>query len=1033
MSGKKLLRALLAAIAITAMFTVLMPATAQAQARTTAPSAVAVSTADPSGGGLSDAFGGSATNLLQNLLCPIVGTLSGATTNIPGIGPVVDGLAAVICSISVLGYVYKTTYLPPSGPPVVRYTKALAGLPTPLNVDGVGLPDFQGTLGLNVTLNGITLAVQRSLFWPASAKVSIEAIAINPASADTYVGFGLDGTATGTPSSWQAKLSVLGISSSAVDLGLDIKANNPQTSLAAIGEMFTGANPDAPDKIYRGKADFSPVPATFKTEIRASSGHQEVIVNSTPTKLTANVGIITPTRQQNVDAVVDQMPSTIDVVHETGGSSDTTTYDASGSIAQLTGTYRDTVNGSIATAAAINAWGVPAHIRFDQTGDTTSVGATQGGKFDRVQARYSQGGDVDALNPSTSPFANYHKTTANAFTANVQVSDLKSITIHTAAPLSGELVFANAPGLFPFVADDDTSSTHLEGSLSNLPADTTVTADIDNGQVTFDGHGTGISQIKLKATRPAPFFVKATRLEATLDNLPALETVNFKQVNGGVTASASAPLGTISLLASDGTGAPSLSGSGATYDDTPSLWRAFLRITGLTSVSFQADPVVGDVQTANSQFFTVKGNTNGVDFDGTIDQLPAHMTFSMQPGTGGANVVDFDSHGQAIDHITASGTGLPAPSGMPNFEAAIDHLPSHLTLTLPQGAGNVLFDAHGDHIGRVYAQAWGGSKASLAANQQKVTYVEGQHVAANLLQIGNAEVSTTASPFHVKYDISSSPLDYEYVAADSKFLRGTISNPTPAAIDVNMSNKVSVHYRATTDTQINSITLKTNMAGGYIDANLQNIAPDVTVCFSSTNKACKASFVPGSVLTTTDGDHFNMPAGLFDFSLVPTALNGSLWPNRFRLDGTYCFDESDPGTCLDSSNKKKRITISDLRFGKVAVGAGFTSDGCDLCTAGRAYAYFDTDNTLISGDVQYFGDGDDGPFVHYHSDGDDGGIEAQNKLLFVQYCIVCFNETNLQTVTGGTFSCVSEPHLDIDIPVFDDIDVLSGSFIHFCP
>jgi len=45
---------------------------------------------------------------------------------------------------------------------------------------------------------------------------------------------------------------------------------------------------------------------------------------------------------------------------------------------------------------------------------------------------------------------------------------------------------------------------------------------------------------------------------------------------------------------------------------------------------------------------------------------------------------------------------------------------------------------------------------------------------------------------------------------------------------------------------------------------------------------------------------------------------------------------------------------------------------------------------------------------------------------------VCLDDTNVYTVSGGSFTCVSEPHLDIDIPVFDDLDVLSGSFIHFC-
>ncbi|MCW2854968.1 MAG: hypothetical protein JWR52_583 [Marmoricola sp.] len=1021
-------RGAIAIAASSALAVVTLAAPAQATTNDQG-SAASIIVAGPSGG-LAAAFAGSPTSLLQGLLCPIVTALSNTTTNIPVVGPVVDQLPNVVCALSVLGYVYKTTYLPPTGPPIVRYTRALAGVPTLLDVDGNGFTDFLGTLTLSLSLNGITLNVSRTGF-PVTGRVSIEAIAIDPATANTYVGFGEDGTAVGTAQNWSTTVSVLGFSGSTADIGLSLKTSQPQSSLAAIGELFSGANADAPDHVYRGNASFAPVPAAFTTEIRASQGRQEAIVTSPPTTLTAKVDVLSPGRAQNIGLTANQLPSSIDVVHTTSGTSDTTTYDASGSIAQLNGTYRDTVSGNIATDAALDAWGVPAHIRFDQTGATTSVGATSG-QFDRVQARFAQGTAADPLDPATTPFARYHRTSSTAFTAGVQLSNLKSVSINQSAPYGGELVFGTAPALFPFTAQDDTSGLHLDGSLSNLPADTTVGVDLTNGLVTFNGHGTGIDEIKIHATRPAPFFARATRLDATLDNLPASETVNVAQSNGGVTASASAPLGALSLLASDGSDAPAISGSAASYEDTSSLYRAFVRISGLEGLSFQANPVIASMQTATPQVLTVHGNLSGLTFDGTIDKLPANLTFSMQPGAGGSNVVDYNSHGSVIDKITASGSGLPAPTGMPNFEAEIDQLPSHLTVTLPATTGNVVFDAHGDHIGRVYAQAWGGTKASLAANQQTVEYVDGQHIAANLLQVGSAQVSTTASPFHLQYDISSSPLDFEYVAADAKFLRGTISNPTPATVDFNTSNKTSVHYRATTNTQINSITLKTDLAGGYIDADLQNIAPDVQVCFSSTNKACKPGFVPANTLTTTGGDTYTMPAALFDFSLTPTDLSGAQWPNRFRLDGTYCFNESDPTTCLNGSNHKQRITMDDLEFGKVAVGAGFQSDGCTACTAGRAYAYFDTNNTLISGDVKYFNEGDSDAFVHYHTDSNSSGIEAQNKLLFVQYCIVCLNETNLTTVSGGSFSCVADPHLDISIPVFDDIDVLSGSFIHFC-
>ncbi len=304
-------------------------------------------------------------NLLQAILCPAVTGIAEITDEVPVVGPVVDALPALLCSINVLGYVYKTTYVPASGPPVVKYTRAIASAPTLLNVDGVGLiPDFIGLLGINLKLNGLNLQIQRSVGFPAGAKVSIEAIAMLPTTTPgtrTFVGFGEDGLAAGTAGHWMAKASVLGLSNSTVDLGLDITTSNPPSTLAVIGEMFSGANADAPDRTYRGNAKFTPVPASFKTRLKLADNRQQILVNTTPTKLDAKMDILTPgAREQNITATVDQVPSSIDVVHTSGpGDTETVTYDASAGIAKVTGAYRDKVGGNIQTAAALDAWGDP--------------------------------------------------------------------------------------------------------------------------------------------------------------------------------------------------------------------------------------------------------------------------------------------------------------------------------------------------------------------------------------------------------------------------------------------------------------------------------------------------------------------------------------------------------------------------------------------------------------------------------------------------------------------------------------------------
>jgi len=1038
MLGKSLARAAIAAAAVLAMVVVAAPAQATTvDVGVSASATVSVTSSTPNpNDGLDGAFGGAPTTVLQGLLCPVVTAVSGTTTGIPGVGPLVDELSGIVCAISVIGYVYRTTYYPPSGPPVVKYTRALLGVPALIDVDGVGLPDFTGVVGL--ALPGLSLQISRSLFFPASARVTIEAVAIVPGAANTYVGFGEDGSAAGTANDWRATLTTASLSTTTADLNLNISTNTPPSSLAALGEMFSGPDPDAPDHVFRGNAGFAPVPASFNTHLVASQDRQEVMVTGSPTTLTANVDVLSPGRAQNIKAVADKLPTSIDVVHSTAGNTETTTYDANAAIAKLTGAYHDTVNGKLVTAAALDAWGVPQHIKFEQSGEKTTVGATSG-KIDRIQARFARGSDVGPLDPGTAPFARFHRTTASDFTAALQVSDLKSVSINQSAPYGGELVFATAPGLFPFTADDDTTSTHLEGSLSNLPADTTVSVDLANGQVTFDGHGTGISKITLKATRPVPFFARATRVEATLEGLPALETVNFKQVDGAVNASASNPLGTITLLASDGSDAPTLSGSGAQYDDSPSLWRAFLRLTGLKSVGFQANPVVGDVQTSQSQFFTVKGNTNGLTFNGTISNLPSHMTFAMQPGAGGSKVVDFDSHGESITKITATGTGLPAPAGMPNFEAVVENLPSHLTVTLPAGDGNVVFDAHGNHIGRVYAQAWGGAKASIPATQQKLEYVAGQHVAANLLSIGNAEVSTTASPFRIKYDIAPQSLDFLVQVPDAS-VTGSIVNPQPATVrfqpfdkDTDGEGGVKINYNVdpgnhTGDGSIDHIAVTATIGSAYIHANVANIPANLDICLQTDDGAlCKPTWTPGV-------DGYTVVPPSFAMHFFPTNLNGTVPSSPIVVNGLVCPDIPDAGACNGAGQRDKHVVINDLKFKTVEAAFGSHDEGCDIA-CGTVWAEANTrgpgspsEGDHLNGHVWYYDGGDNGdaPLVDLDLTPDASFIALDHLFFFLHYD--AFSTDPLDWASSGTLTCGDDPNLTIGLNNLPDPDILNGTF-----
>jgi hypothetical protein len=341
---------------------------------------------------------------------------------------------------------------------------------------------------------------------------------------------------------------------------------------------------------------------------------------------------------------------------------------------------------------------------------------------------------------------------------------------------------------------------------------------------------------------------------------------------------------------------------------------------------------------------------------------------------------------------------------------------------------------------QVYPHATG-AYDSVAGHQTAYANLNTGQFTADIQNIGLTQFTTGTSNINIQYDVSSAPLDAEFDNTDGTYFKAQISNPEPASITVNTADRTQIDYvvnnassNFTGNGEINSIGVQTNVSGGYLGATLQHIAPKLHICFDGGGStACTPSFVPhpGAVFVDNEGKHWLMPNSSFDFQLVPTDLNGNAWPTRFRLDGTFCFSEPDAATCTNSANKKERIQIGDLEFGKVAVGVGAQEDGCTACTAGRIYDYFDTDNTNISGDVQYFKGGDDDPFVHYHTDTSSDGIAAQNQFLFADYCApVCLNDDELDLVTGGSFTCNGDPHLDIN--TFIDVDVLSGSLIHIC-
>ncbi len=620
---------------------------------------------------LQSAFSSNPTALLNALTCPASTALSTTTSDIPGVGQVTDQLKNVLCALNILGYAYRTTYIPPGGgQPIVRYTRAIALVGTLIDVDGNGSPDFTGNVAPTPTVNGLQLTIGR-LGWPltnfpANGKVSVEAVFLNPLTPNTYLAIGEDGRHAGTAPNWKATVTIFGMSSTTTDLALLITGNGMPSKVGVMGEVFTGANPDAPTTVRRGNIAFSPGVGPVTTHVRLSQGRQQAIVTTpTPVRVDGQVSFIEGANQRDVDVTIDKLPTSTDVVHTSANGHENVTFNAAAPIGAVNATYRERQGTEIRTAAQLDATNVPRAITFDQVDGITTLDAP-GSSFGSVEARYAKGGDVPAPGPGSDPYAAFHRVSSSQLTAGLRLNNLKSVAIDQTGPYAGRLIFSSPLGPLPFSAKDDVKGISLSGGLSSLPLDTEVVVDPDNGAVTFDGHGSGIDKIELSARKTGgTFFSKASRIDATIEGVPALETINFKQEDGSVKVAASEPPTTLSLLASSGDDAPAVDGSYAWFEDTTTRYRAFARISGLKGIAFSSTPVAGSFDTAAPQVLNLHAEAGGVTVDGKIDKLPSHVEFSVPDDR-----VHIENNG-TIDHIQLQAKGLPASAKFKNAKVDI--------------------------------------------------------------------------------------------------------------------------------------------------------------------------------------------------------------------------------------------------------------------------------------------------------------------------------------------------------------------------
>ncbi len=949
-------------------------------------------------------------NLLAGAGCPIAKSLPSP--------PVPNQISEVICALGVLDYAYRTVYVEPNGTTLTQITRALIGVPTPINVDGSGLPDFLGTVlpSLSGGQVGLSLDISRVGLLPAGGRVSVEAIALDPAAPGTYVGAGEDGLAAGTDSDWSATLTLVSDSTAGSEIQLTQKNSGAPSIVGVLGELFSGSNPDSPTDVSRGDVSFTPVPSTLTTDVKLGQSSQEAsVTSSAPTTVGADVSLISSGDDKEIAATVNQLNRSLDLAYTHPNGDTKVSYTSDAAVGALGARYYDTVDGLLATAAALDARGVPTGLSVDQAGAQTAV-TTSGGAIGLVEARYGAGRDVPASAPGGA-YAAYHAYTDGSSTAGVRLPNLQALTLNAAEPFSGDLLLTAPVVYVALSAQDDTQGYVVGGHLSNLPEHTTVGINLSSnggGTVTFDGHGTGIDEIAVDATNSkGTFFSRASRIDADIDQIPASDTITFADGSGGSqttqsTASATAPIGTISLLASDGSDAPAVTGSGVWYTDTQSTFNAFARIDGLSgfNVSLTSDgdsleALSGSIQTASQdpgcqgsggQDLTVDAQADSGTFDGTIDALPSSVSFSMAPDSSGNTIFDYKASAP-IGKITADASGFAALAALgvggdiaptlDRFHAEVDCLPAHMTMDMDK-SGEMNFNTYGDHIGEVIAQVYNhqigpatpadvgyadstNSIVPAPSGDQLAYYDPGtKGISIDLKSVGGFDFldDSTTNVLKLQYDLdSSTPLAFDYISQSLTSplgLSGTVENPQPGTLTVNTGTDGTMTMQFAANSQSSNLTgdgsLGTVNFDGFVKNNylqgaLGNVPANLSICldYSTGVEDCG----PPWVYADAQGNPLiDNPPQLFAVHVFPTDLNGNVTSTPLTISGEFCF-----GSALKSDCDKTGASQGGgpaglfipagqpLAFDTLWLGFGQHTDNCTLSfTCGRAWAGLDTTN-----------------------------------------------------------------------------------------
>jgi len=862
-----------ACVAIVATGIVALPSVSTAQAQgtqedNTATAAPTVATLAPGvnmRAGLED-FTASLLNNLQTLVATVPSTAQKLLCPLTSTIPL---LSTLTCNLDLLGFKWHTQFKRADGTILKRDIGAILEVPQLLNVDDDVLPDVSARVSLQ-SLTPLTFAVyiDRQIGENSQLPLSIEAIIPDPTKGSLprkNINFGFDTKESHAPNHWESRIAIRNVpGGTGVDLLTKALGMGGQP-YSLLGGLFNGT-PSARVDEAGGRLRYSDLsPQDTGISFNMGKSYAVGLTTDAPTTLDADAVFNTGSDRLAAALRVDKLQTNTEVtLTPQGEDKRQITYSSSGNVNQMIGSYRhftDNGGGSTTPLETLRAkvTDVPKKIVVNQTSKSAGNMTTAGtGPIGSIEAGFANG------EPVFLPAVQHHYVhvfgdgSLKSFAG--RIDGLSEASFDAQSKITAEAQLASKP----LLAKIDQPDLKVDGLLTNVPAHLKAVIDLPNGTVDYDGFGSTIDTVDVKASRTTPFFGRASNIDALIKSIPPKLSLAFKP-DGTSAKFTAAPdgIGSIEVAAykAGDKELPPGTEAGAVYRDIPSGKYALgARILGLKSVEFTGGATYTVKTELQAGPFNLAYQDGTQQLDGRIEDLPSTIDLSLNLPDGTATY----NASAPINKITvdAKRPGSPFFQRATRLLGTIEGLPAGLALSFKPATNEAKFAASSP-IGKIELAATDGDTQSVPGTDAGVIYrdIPSDYVAAGRI-LGLSGVSFKGgNSFEVGAQVQSGPFSLTFETAAVK-LDGAIKN-IPSDISFKMDQAAGT-YQYTGNATI-----------GEISANLEATNP-----FVANIRKARAIIkqLPSGLLLTAKPDNSgikataNSPIGSIDVALASDTI-----------------------------------------------------------------------------------------------------------------------------------------------------------------